>query len=283
MTLRVFIGFFGIVRSLPYTIESIEQCIFDPLTEAGATLVRGAHFNVPEHVHSPRSEEYMIPHRLPDLERLKLDARIVEHQDKALVSRYSETIMNMPLRNERDDEGIIRQNALFQLHSLKSLCKIFDDYQSDYFDFSIILRSDLRYVDKLPVTKLISDLNVNCSSPGSLSRKIRRRLRSPRDIIMPGWHKAHGLNDRFAIATPIAAKKYMNRIDDLSEYSRSHREFQSELFLKFSIERSGLNAGDTWVRADRIRATGRVEKRDVRPRESWVATATRPLRAAFQI
>ena len=82
------------------------------------------------------------------------------------------------------------------------------------------------------------------------------------DLVTPDWHKWGGANDRFAFCSRRGASVYLNRIDWLRQYCLSTNEFQSEGLLQYAIDKSGLRAGLTGMRAKRVRATGAIREED---------------------
>ena len=255
-----FIGFFGITRALPWTIASIERCIFAPLHRAGIAQTHAAHFNLPQTLHAPRSGERDVAFSLGDISRLKLADHIVEPQHVDAIAAPLAAIMRVPQKGEEDPDGSTRRNALYQLHSLRGLSRLFARMDPSSYDMVLLLRPDLRYLDPLPVTQLLAQLKgTEHRVTGALHRRFRARV----DMVLPAWHKWGGLNDRFAICTPAAAAIYMNRIDNVAAYCAQAGHFQSEHLLSFTAAQSGLRTADTWVRAERVRTGGRVESKDV--------------------
>jgi hypothetical protein len=256
-----FIGFFGITRALSYTIDSIERCIFAPLQRAGITPIRAAHFNLPNVLHAPRSGEQDIAFALGDIGRLRLDRHVVEPQHDQAIAAPLAAILQVPQKGEDDETGTTRRNALYQLHSLQGLSRIFAGMNPFSYDMVVLLRPDLRYLDPLPVRQLLAQLEGTRAAATPIDT-LHRRFRARVDMVLPAWHKWGGLNDRFAICTPKAAQVYMNRIDDVPAYCQHAGHFQSEHLLAYAIAHAGLRTGDTWVRAERVRTGGRVEPKD---------------------
>ena len=272
MKCRCIIGFFGVTRGLEWTIDSIERNVYAPLTEAGITQVRLAHFNRPDFIRSPRSEEAQVPFKMGDLHRLELDQMIIEPQIEANISKYVPIIMNLPQKGEEDVGGFTRRNALHQLYSLRRLGVLIENWSSEPYDMIVLLRPDLRYLDPLPVDQILAQINVlrrqdRHSEPESY------RLNRTADLIVPAWQKHGGLNDRLAIATPAAARIYCGRLDRLALYCAQSPHFQTERFLAYAVSQARLRIRYTRVRAERIRSDGSVKREDFswgwRARMKW--------------
>jgi hypothetical protein len=262
---RVLVGFFGMTRRLGAVIESIEQNIFGELERHGVDFDVAGHFNCPRFVHSPRSGEIMVPYEAPDLSRLRLDHVIMEQQTDQTAAHGIEQVMRIPQKHETDEEGVMRRNAIYQIYSLHRLQQLVDDrFAMGDYDAVMLLRPDLRYMDPLPVETIARDLSLPNRSIASRARsQVLRGLRPSSDIVLPGWHKWGGVNDRFAIATPRAARTYMSRYRMLSDYISDNSHFQSELLLHYVLKRDRLRISEIAARAERVRADGHVEERDV--------------------
>ena len=170
---------------------------------AGAQPVLAAHYNCPDVVHSPRSGEINVPLVKPEGNELNLELYWEEPQSTGNLGGLLPIVLATPLRWEPDPDGLIRTNALHQLHSLRRLGQVLDALNPDSFDVFCFLRADLLY-DPMPVAEIF-DLLLG----GSV------------DLVTPGWHEWAGLNDRFAFCSRRAAPIYLNRIDWVREQAPS--------------------------------------------------------------
>jgi hypothetical protein len=282
MQLRCFVGFFGITRGIEYTSESISKKVLLPLSRAGIQTTCFAHFNEPTFLHAPRSGEHNVPFKTGNLAQLCIDRLVIEPQSEANIQVYLQDVLSLPVKfGEQDAEGSIRKNALHQLHSLRRLGQLFEDSGTENVDFILLARPDMRYLDSLPIQQVLSQLGLS-GLPGV--RTIRRRFEPVADLVAPSWHQWGGLNDRFAIATPTAARSYLNRINLIPAFVRSHAEFQGEALLKFAMERDGVRTTTTWMRAERVRSDGTVPPLDIPGRKERLRRAfTYPVHRALQI
>ena len=262
---RVLIGFFGMIRSLDAVIDSIEQNIFAPLEQNGIEFDVAGHFNCPRVVHSPRSGEFMLPYETPDLSRLRLGHVIQEQQTDQTAALGIEQVMRIPQKHEKDEDGLMRRNAIYQIYSLHRLHELMEErFAMDDYDAVLLLRPDLRYLDPLPISSIDRELHQPYRSLADRARlQVQRGLRPGADIVLPGWHKWGGVNDRFAIGTPGAARTYMSRFRMLPNFIADNSHFQSELLLHYVLTRARLRIGEMGARAERVRADGNVEQRDV--------------------
>lgn len=241
---RCFVGFFGLNRYPPLTHDAIRRNIVTPLQTAGAQPVLAAHYNCPDVVHSPRSGEINVPLVKPERNELNLELSWEEPQSTGNLGDLLPIVLATPLRQEPDPEGLIRTNALHQLHSLRRLGQVLDALNPDSFDVFCFLRADLLY-DPMPVAEIF-DLLLG----GSV------------DLVTPDWHEWAGLNDRFAFCSRRAAPIYLNRIDWVREQCAERQFFHSESLLGDVVRKTGLRHARTPMKAKRVRATGLVREED---------------------
>lgn len=240
-----FVGFFGLNRSLHWTYDSIRRNILDELESFGCKPVLAAHFNCPEVVHSPHSGEIHVPLAMPDLDKLKLELCWLEPQSTDNLADLLPLVLQTPLPVEEDPDGIIRLNAMHQLHSLRRLGRLLDLLSPRSFDVFCLLRADLMYIDPMPVAEifnLIMDKGV--------------------DLVTASWHKWRGFNDRFAFCSRRGAYAYLNRIDWVRQHCTDKQVFHSEGLLRYMVKRTGLKYSFTPMRAKRVRATGAIKEED---------------------
>jgi hypothetical protein len=241
---RCFVGYFGVNRALGITYPGLHDNILTPLAEHGFEITQAAHFNCPEHFHSPRSGEHRVEvadHRPSQLD-LELCWLEPQHIDK-LGGLYKRT-MKFPWWNEADRDGMIRRNALLQLHSLSRLGRLLEMLDSSRFDLFCILRADLLYLDPMPVADIVG------------------RIEGGADLVTPSWHRWNGLNDRFAFCSPKGVQAYLNRIDAVDDFCTAKGFFHTETLLGHLVETTGLKNEFTGLRARRVRANGVIRDED---------------------
>ena len=149
------------------------------------------------------------------------------------------------------------RNLLFQLWSLKRGWNALQHLEPDGFDAYLMLRPDLRYLDRLSISRLCD------------------RLDGDGSILVPAWHSFWGLNDRCAFAAPRAAQVYANRLDHVIDYCSNH-PLHSETFLAHVIASQDIKVGALPLRAERVRADG-IVRTDIRSRTEDFAHAWLPI------
>lgn len=237
------ICFFGLTRSLKYTIDSINENIFQ--------FLKDNHFQYDIYLHTydldfltnSRSGEYkcvldkneyklLNPHHylITDQSEFKKTINITDYLDKG------------DPWNEEHHTSLY--NLLCQLNSLKlvhNLCNKTKEYKCYIF-----LRPDLLYLDK-----------INLYS-------IKHVMENYNDIILftPEWGRWGGLNDRFCIGTKKAMDIVMNRIEFIKGFSKRKR-LHSEKYLYYIVSTNNIRQLFFKTRAVRVRSNGIQDKQDL--------------------
>jgi hypothetical protein len=241
---RCFVGFFGLTRSVKQTAESIRGGFYAPLAAAGITARRAGHFNLPEAIDNPRSDESAV---IPDRNEsalLDLELCWVEPQDDLAIATQVE--MGRAFPDAFGDHYRSLANLCHQLHSLRRLWSLLELLGIDDDDLVLLLRPDLLYLDALDPASQLQPL-----------------IDGLVDLIVPAWQSWGGLNDRFAFCTGRAARVYANRIEWFAEGCVSLGTMHGESFLGFLARYQHLHVGLTNLRAVRMRANGQIPANDL--------------------
>lgn len=234
--IRIAICFFGITRSLSYTIESIEENIFTPARTFGTVRIFAHFFNQNE-VQNPRSGES----RKFDTKEYKLlnpDWVHLEEPDVCLAAHGFESLK--AYGDSWDDGFNSLRNLVHQLHSLNEVTKAASEWAPDIILF---VRPDLFY-------------------HSSLRRHIATALkRESASVILPAWQNwRNGYNDRFAICRmPSAIEAYGTRVTSMHDFCRRGQgPLHSERLLRFVLDEAELTPSWMRTRASRMRIGGHL-------------------------
>lgn len=238
------IGYFGLNRNLNKTGCSIASNIHEALAQMDFRVSSVAHFNCPSTINSPRSGEFNVAPRNFSAQSLGCELAWLEPQEEIKIEQLASLLMNVPMMGERDPEGIVRRNALFQLYSQSKLLQLLKIMGMDRFKVFCLARADLLYLDPLPAAA------VSSIAAGQT------------DIVTPSWHRWGGFNDRFALCSRAGAEIYLDRINWVARFCDAKGYFHPEQLLQFSVEQSGLTYDFMPMRAKRVRSTGAVRNED---------------------
>jgi hypothetical protein len=231
---KIAICFFGITRSLPHTLPSIEANVLAPARTSGQVRVY-AHLFRQDQIHNPRTGEIGA---LDPLEYQLLKADRLELEDPgACLERWDFETLKTHGDFWRNGFASLR-NLVHQQHSLHRVSSMV--LEDGDIDIAIFVRPDLRYHD-------------------TLADALQAALKAPAGtVFLPRWQPWFGHNDRFAIAVgrnAIAA--YGQRAEDALNYCRDRAApLHSERMLKYRLARQGIRVRKIEARASRVRANG---------------------------
>ena len=241
--MRCLIGFFGLTRSLPHTAGAIRRHFYEPLRQAGITSLRAGHFNLPDRITNPRSEEFGIVPDRAESGLLELDLCWIEPQLGSAIAAEFTVARRFP--DLFGDEYRSLANLCHQLRSLQRLWSLLQLLGVADGDLVLLLRADLLYLDRFDPAMHLAPL-----------------LEGRADLIVPDWQSWGGLNDRFAFCTARSARIYTTRLRLFTDACRERGGMHAETFLGFVAACHQLRVGLTDLRAVRVRADGRVAAND---------------------
>jgi len=233
--MKIAIAFFGITRSLSYTIESIEKHILTPARKYGVVTVF-CHFYKQTIVNNTRSgesgtqnfEEYQLLN--PDYIQFELPGDCLLKWNYDSISKHGD--------NWNDDFASLK-NLIHQLNSLHTVTSMMEKSNPDIV---IFCRPDLLYQD-------------------SFEKLIKRACKKRHfGIVVAGWQWFGGINDRFAICDNTSFLNYGKRIENIQEYcSNTSRPLHAESLLRFVLNKFHISIHRVSLRASRVRLGGKIK------------------------
>ena len=234
---KVCIGFYGLTRSLKYTLPNIKKNIFQPLKNANIEYDIALHTYNMKKLTNPRSKEFNV--RLDPNEYKLLHPKWVRVTNQDRFDRaYAPIFQRVGKRgNPWNDGGQSLKNLTRQLNSLRVLANIIPNDQN--YDLFIFLRPDHIFYGPLNIQAILE-------------------LARPGTIITPSWGNYGGVNDRLAIGEPAVIRAWARRINLVDQYIK-HAPLHSEQFNKFTIKTHGWTHATLKLLCCRIRANGGVK------------------------
>jgi len=231
--MKICLLFFGITRSLHFTIDSIRQNIISPARKLGDVSIL-CHFFQLDQLINQRSrengtldpEEYKLLR--PDWISLEPPHRCLAQWNFEQIARHGDAW---------DDDFASLKNLLHQLHSLH---RVTEHALQQKPDLVLFCRPDLLYHD-------------------SLEPAIRRVKSSWRQtVLIPDWQWWWGLNDRFAVVRgKKAIRAYGQRIEKIPRFlAQNLGALHGETLLKFSLYQDSISYEPMPARASRVRLGG---------------------------
>ncbi|MAO29942.1 MAG: hypothetical protein CL595_06720 [Alteromonas sp.] len=227
-TKRVAICFFGITRSLSFTIDSVVKNVIEPAREIGEVKVF-AHFFEQRKIENLRTGESALlnpnEHHLLKADEVELEQpdEFLASSDFAAVSEFGDGF---------GDHFQSLRNLFHQLYSLRAVTLNALEWNPDIV---IFVRPDLQYHDSmLDIYKIASRLSGG--------------------VFVPNWQHWDGLNDRFAVAVGIKAiRAYGLRFEQVLPYCEfMSAPLHSEKLLKYVLRNERIKT--MGIRASRVRA-----------------------------
>ena len=244
--MKVAVCFWGLARSLDYTISSIEENLFQPLREAGIEYSIFLHtYTLYRSYSNPRAGESGIQLKNTAWKQLQPTASIIEKQDRLDLQLHLEDY-----RSKGDpwgDEATAKLKpfetlnnhvrALWSLHQVTTLWET----SGQTFDAIIYARPDVLYLRRLNTQWLRDCKDSEC--------------------LIPNFHLTNGCNDRFAIGKPSVMKLYGHRFQDALEVSKQ-MQLHSEQYLSQVLSYHSIQIRLIPFFFRRIRADGTVAPAD---------------------
>ncbi|NDE15885.1 hypothetical protein EBZ80_13235 [bacterium] len=240
---KVALLFFGLTRSLRFTVESIERNILNVLRQHSISYTIYLHTYDLEVLTNPRSDEQQVALNPDEYKLLKPDfVKVTKQEDFLRTIQLHDYLKHGDAWGEEGHHSSLR-NLLCQLNSLKEVFTLTGDTPHDCY---MLLRPDLEYVSPLDIDHVL-DIVENRDQP---------------IVYTPSWGKFGGCNDRFCIGTREAVRKIAMRIDEVADHARDHR-VHSEWFLNYTLRKHGIENRDMPWLARRVRANGKKSVEDV--------------------
>ena len=253
--------FFGLNRSLSFTVNSIKKYLLDPLEKRGEVSVFGAFCQVNKFTNT-RSEEVESTHE--NGEKNLINFTKVKYIDQGaiddlirwdLVFRYGDHYGQINSQDDLQIANSTTKNIFRSMFALKSSFGLIPEVLRNRP--TIFVRPDL---------EILSEFDFDFYS-SLISKKsiLKGGAKSDGVALLPNWHSWDGLNDRFAICTPgNASITYANRFDSLIPYIELARHslhpetYLYQIMLASRVEVLPIIS----TRMSRIRANGKPQDED---------------------
>jgi hypothetical protein len=240
--MKVALCFWGLTRSLKFTLDSIHKHIIRPLRKSHIEFKIFLHtYEFESDYYNPRAKEVHIKLDFQEYKLLKPDYVQIDNQDdvkkKLQLDKY---------RSHPDPWGtnyITVDNFICAMYSKKRLGEMIQNSGED-FDAFIFLRPDVKFVNSLDTQYLLNIQNER--------------------VYIPNFHLFPDFNDRFLICPVKHVFTYTNLFDDMLEFSK-HLSLHSERF-QFAVltQKYKLFVVYIPIHFNRVRACGRY-MRDYQP------------------
>ena len=243
--MHVIVGMWGILRSLSFTLESINEFCLQPLQRQGFTFEIFIHtYNMSGDYHNLRNHEESTTLNISLWKNLNPDYIFIEDQD------IFDRRVNYGSYEEKGDawnnQYSSMKNHIRALNSLYHLTQAIETASKlRRVDAVIFLRPDVTYISELPAYLL--------------------PLFPNNTLFLPDFHRScdgYEYNDRMAMGDVKSAITYGKRFLAALDYSKSNK-LHSEKFTYAYLTAKRISVIEIPFRFRRTRSNGRIAERDV--------------------
>ena len=243
--MKVAIGFFGITRSLKYTIDSINQNVLDVLKSNNIDYDIFVHCYSLSYYKNIRTKEEITNSSEINNEEYKLLNPKYSRQDSQ--DEIKKKLNLLSYRTHKDHWNTNYNsvdNFILGSYSKYLLTKMIEEHIEEY-DFILFMRPDCMYLYKIDIK------NFN--------------LVDDHSIVIPNFHYygPHDINDRFAITNQKTYKIYGEVFTQLLEMSKKQCLHSETIIGKILVDYNRLNIHRIFFNFVRVRCKGNIEKMDI--------------------
>lgn len=233
---RVAIAFYGIPRAAHICMPCLEEKIIHPLSTA-YDVKCFYHLYKLQKIDNPRSgDKGQFPVEWYDYFS-NFDG-LLEDPELCLDRWGFDQIKNFG--DIWGDEFKSIKNLIHQLNSLREVAQLLESFNPDCV---IFLRPDLMYHDSIP-NRIVQEACLSLDE----------------EVWIPAWQWFGGLNDRFAVCSRRAYKRYAYRVEESDAYVREKGPLHAESLLSYQMNKFSVKINPMFVRASRVRADGTVRR-----------------------
>jgi hypothetical protein len=237
--MKVALIFWGLTRSLKYTLESIHKNIFDVLKEHSIEYDVFIHtYNIKGTYYNPRAgEKELTGVCSDDCVKLNPTKYMIDIQEE--VQKDINLLQYRSKGNPWGGSFHTLDNFITAMYSKMKATELCFSTGNDY-DCYLFLRPDVLYLNPIDVSWLTS---VNDTT-----------------IMVPNFHHTSWkFNDRAAICNKRVAELYGNIFTDMLDYSKQMK-LHSETIHLIHMKKYGVSPEFIHFRFNRVRITGKVGK-----------------------
>ena len=244
--MKIALCFWGLTRSLKYTIESIKKYIFEPLKKAGIEYDIYLHTYYLEGLYCNEfGKEYDIKLDVNEYKLLNPDYVKIDNQDKVIEKIDFTKYNHKKGRKEVHYNRQTHNNAILGLYSMREATKMIKENNKKY-DFIFFLRPDMKYLREFNPRWFLLTKNIK--------------------VLTTRFGKSGGYNDRMFVGNYQQGLVFGQALDYLEEYIKDNI-FVAEPFIKWLVHKYCFPDRDTMVRFidysfQRVRATGQIAHLD---------------------
>ena len=232
--MKVALCFWGLTRSLKFTIDSIKECVFKPLQEGNIEYKIFLHtFTLNGLYQNPRANETNITLDFDEYKLLNPDFLQIDNQDQIKHEIKIEQYHTLP--DPWDSGYSCLDNFVCAMFSKKQLGLMVKESDID-FDYIVYLRPDVKFINKFDIRYF--------------------NLATKTHVCTPNFHLFPKLNDRFCLLQPCHLEQYSGMFNYMYEYSCIYPLHSERFQYYMMVSRFKWNMRYIPIHFNRVRANG---------------------------
>ena len=246
--MKVAFIFNGILRSIQFTINNLQNKIFKKLKNENIDYDIYCHNFTIENYTNKRNDEYNITIKRENFKLLPCDYYLENNQHIIMNEiDFSKYLIN---GHNWDDNIDTAYNYILSLWSKMQITNLLKKNieNGSHYDFIIFIRSDVIFHIKN---------NFNFTN-------LLNKIQTDNDCIIPDFHHFGGLNDRMFISKPRLALYYGNYFTEILSLINDGHSLHSETFNKLLLQKYNANVIKVPIYFSRMRANGKRKKENFR-------------------
>lgn len=243
--MKIAICFWGLTRSLKFTIESLQDKLFLPLEKHNIQFDKFIHtFYFDGLYNNKHGNEKNVQLDFDEYKLLNPDYFLKENQDEVIKNiDFSKYEFNNTVYNNRTTF----RNAILAQYSMKKVTELVENTKIKY-DYLLFIRPDCKIVDKFNYRNFLFAKNNR--------------------VLSPKFGKSTGLNNRMFIGNYNQGIIFGKSIDYIEEYT-NEKVYIAEPFIMWIVKKKMFPNKKMSIkfinfRFQRIRANGEVARLDRR-------------------
>lgn len=240
--MKIALVFNGILRSIQFTIDNLNEYIFEQLKDEKIDYDIYCHNFILNEYNNIRNNENNI---ILNKDNFKLLPTNYYIQDDQLIISNNINYKKYLINGHRwHNKTTTAKNYILALWSKNKITsKLIENINNGYhYDYIIFIRSDVIFHTKINFTNLLSKIKTN------------------NDCIIPDFHHFKGYNDRMFIAKPRLAIYYGTYYLKLLNIVNEGYKLHSETFNKILLQKYNANVIKCPIYFSRMRANGKIHK-----------------------
>uniref|UniRef100_A0A6C0E2P7 Uncharacterized protein n=1 Tax=viral metagenome TaxID=1070528 RepID=A0A6C0E2P7_9ZZZZ len=238
--MKIALAFWGISRSLKYTIGSIQDKIINVLKSNQITYHVFMHtYKINKHKDNILSEEINIEYDNNDYKLLNPHFIEIEDEDEVKEKLRFDEYKHMYDAWNSNYRNV--DNFIWALHSKRKVCQLVINSEIDY-DYIMILRPDMKYITEFDLAWL-----------SKISNDV---------ICVPDFHVFWNINDRFFLMNSSNLSLFGNLFYALLNYSKTNPAHSESFYYHHLVNLCNLKIDYIPFHFNRVRVNG-IESNDL--------------------